>query len=72
MLEQHNLGQWLRDPMTEKLLAFFEDRKKVITSMIVNGTADYPGYKMYSGEWKGLHWLDIFITEQRKDERDGS
>lgn len=72
MSDKNDLSQWLHNPLTEKLLAFFKDRKDVVSSMVINGSADFAGYKTYCGEWKGLGWLDIFISEERERNRDGS
>lgn len=61
-----NLAQWLRDPMTEKLLSVFKDRKVALESMILHGVASLESYRGYCGEHKGVGLLDIFIDAERR------
>lgn len=69
---QGNLGQWLRDPMTEKLLSFVGDRKNILESMIISGVSSLESYREYCGEWKGLNILNTFILVERGSNEESS
>lgn len=69
METQPNLVQWLRDPITDKLVSFFADRKEVLEEMITSGLQDHSQYKEYCGERRGLVWLEIFIATERENSK---